>query len=94
MNEDIEIYAKALTLDAIRLWLEASFEEVEQLTSGKAVHDFLVKASGREIPVMIVENAVGKAWTSIWFKSPHTPLERRHGLRQKPECPLPVSGQG
>ena len=73
MNEDIEIYAKALKLDAIQQWLEASFEAVEHLTCGKAVHDFMVKANDREIPVMIVENAVGKAWTSIWFKSSHTP---------------------
>ena len=68
--QDIEIYAKSLPLEVILDWLKSSFDSVETVQSGKVVHDFLLDGS---IPLMIVENAVGKAWTSIWFKSPETP---------------------
>ena len=67
---DIEIYAKSLKLADIVSWLETCFSSVEVVTSGKVVHDYMLDG---KIPLMIVENAVGKAWTSIWFKSPETP---------------------
>lgn len=73
--KDIEIYAKGLKLNAIENWLSNCFEEVKCLISGKVVHDFVVQHQGHSIPVMVVENAVGKAWTSIWFKSGPTPWE-------------------
>lgn len=68
--QDIEIYAKNLTLADIKSWLESCFSSIETVQSGKVVHDFVLDG---HIPLMIVENAVGKAWTSIWFKSPQTP---------------------
>lgn len=68
--QDIEIYAKNLKLADILSWLEKSFSSVEAITSGKVVHDYALNGN---IPLMVVENAVGKAWTSIWFKSPETP---------------------
>lgn len=68
--QDIEIYAKSLPLDKILRWLDSSFSSVETIQSGKVVHDYQLDG---HIPLMIVENAVGKAWTSIWFKSPETP---------------------
>ena len=71
--DDIEIYVKNQPLANIKAWLEASFDKLDVITSGKVVHDLEVIAGGNRIPVMIVENAVGKAWTSIWFKTAGTP---------------------
>ena len=71
--DDIEIYVKKLPLAEIRVWLEASFDQVNTITTGKVIHDLEVIIGDKTIPVMIVENAVGKAWTSIWFKTAGTP---------------------
>ena len=79
MMDDIEIYAKNLSLEAITQWLQGCFEQVSTIYQGhnhnlgKAVHDLEVMASHKTIPVMIVEGAVGKAWTSVWFKTSGTP---------------------
>ncbi|WP_299725905.1 hypothetical protein [uncultured Endozoicomonas sp.] len=73
--DDIEIYAKGLSMESIQQWLENTFEHLATLNSGKVVHDLEVTYQGNTIPVMIVANAVGKAWTSIWFKSSGTPWE-------------------
>ncbi|WP_252176909.1 hypothetical protein [Endozoicomonas sp. 4G] len=71
--EDLEIYAKDLSLDMIRKWLKAHFDTVEVLGSGNKVHDFLAHGQQASAPVMVVEGAVGKVWTSIWFKTNKTP---------------------
>lgn len=71
--KDLEIYVKDLSLDMIRKWLKAHFDTVEVLGSSNKVHDFLVHGQKDSAPVMIVEGAVGKAWTSIWFKANKTP---------------------
>ncbi|MRI31977.1 hypothetical protein EOPP23_03060 [Endozoicomonas sp. OPT23] len=73
--KDIEIYAKNMPLADIEKWLSSHFNQWEVLNSGKVVHDFLLYKGDARIPLMIVENAVGKAWTSIWFKSGQTPWE-------------------
>lgn len=73
--EDIEVYAKGLQLADIEKWLSRHFDRLEVLNSGKVVHDFLLHKGETVIPLMIVENAVGKAWTSIWFKSGQTPWQ-------------------
>ena len=70
---DIEIYVKNQPLADIEHWLQASFDSVRTINSGKVVHDLEVRAGSVSIPVMIVEHAVDKAWTSIWFKTPGTP---------------------
>ncbi len=70
--QDIEIYAKSMKLADIERWLLNHFEQLEVMNSGKVVHDFLLHKGEARIPLMIVENAVGKAWTSIWFKSNQT----------------------
>lgn len=70
---DIEIYTKALSFDQIHLWLDSRFGAVTVLNSGKVVHDLQVTHEGHTIDVMVVEQAVGKPWTSIWFKSEQTP---------------------
>ena len=73
--DDIEIYAKGQTVDDIQQWLTSTFETVFIINSGKVVHDLQVSHNGNVMAVMLVENAVGKAWTSIWFKSGQTPWE-------------------
>ncbi len=88
--EDREVYVKNLTLADITHWLEKTFEAVTPINSGKVVHDYEVLFSDRLIPVMIVENAVGKAWTSIWFKASGTPwqddTECAHSLHGSIAC--------
>lgn len=73
--EDIEVYAKNLTLEAITDWLGSNFYSVVFLNKGKTVHDLQVSTSDNTIAVMIVEHAVGKAWSSIWFKTSGTPWQ-------------------
>ena len=51
------------------------FDDVVSINSGRVVHDLEVNCQGQTIPVMIVEQAVGKVWTSIWFKTPGTPWQ-------------------
>ena len=66
---DLEIYAKKTTLEDIERWLALYFEQVTVIRKGKTVHTIEIVDHGHIIPVMVVERAVGKAWTSIWFKS-------------------------
>ncbi|MBO9493893.1 hypothetical protein J7438_07305 [Thalassotalea sp. G20_0] len=73
--DDIEVYASGLSLEAITDWLNDTFDTVVTVNSGKVVHDMEVTRLGNTIPVMIVENAVGKAWASIWFKTKGTPWQ-------------------
>ena len=88
--EDIEIYVKNLPLDTIKDWLNQSFEQLHIINSGKAVHDLEVTAHGKTTPVMVVEGAVGKAWTSIWFKTSGTPWQDdtqcAHSLHRHKPC--------
>ena len=70
--EDIEIYTKNTGLDDIIDWLTHRFTDVSIIKKGKTVHDLTVYDNKQTIPVMVVERAVGKAWTSIWFKSATT----------------------
>ena len=90
MIEDIEIYAKNLSLDNIRDWLTATFDAVATINSGNVVHDLEVTAGEKIISVMIVERAVGKAWTSIWFKTRGTPwqddTECARSIQNKLQC--------
>lgn len=70
--DDIEVYAKNTSLETITGWLSDTFDNVATLNSGNVVHDLEVTFQGKRIPVMIVEKAVGKAWSSIWFKTTGT----------------------
>ena len=70
---DIEIYVKDLSLAKISDWLADTFHSVNTTNSGNVVHDLEVVSGDNTIQVMIVERAVGKAWTSVWFKSSGTP---------------------
>lgn len=91
---DIEIYVMKQSSEAITQWLKDRFDNcTEAHVAGRST--FLeVTDNGQIIPVNIVENAAGKAWTSIWFNSPHTPWaydadcarEIRAGLACRVRC--------
>ncbi|MDX1453719.1 MAG: hypothetical protein R3183_14295 [Oleiphilaceae bacterium] len=76
---DIEIYVKNVALPQLLAWIGQHFELPEpsdtwekRFTLGKTIHMELVRQQ-QTIPLMITPNAAGKAFTSIWFKSSHTP---------------------
>ena len=73
--DDIEVYVRKLPLATICDWLDTTFDAVTSINRGRVVHDLQVIWQGQTIPVMIVEQAVGKLWTSIWFKTPGTPWQ-------------------
>lgn len=73
--DDIEIYVKNQSLEDIHRWLAEIFHKVKPVNQGNVVHDWEVSSEQATIPVMIVERAVGKAWTSIWFKTGGTPWQ-------------------
>ena len=72
---DIEIYLMKQSPEAIIGWLKGRFDNcTESYVSGNS-HFLEVTCKGQLIPVNIVENAAGKAWTSVWFNSPDTPWQ-------------------
>jgi len=75
---DIEIYVKNASHQTILDWLGLEFERVDIPT---LTHDAFTKGrpaagtltlEGKTIPVFVMPNAAGKAFTSIWFKSDQT----------------------
>ncbi|MGI0115944.1 hypothetical protein [Zooshikella sp. RANM57] len=72
---DIEIYVKNTTPDLIEDWLDDRFDSVELVNKEGRTHQYNVDWQGMNIPVMVVERAAGRAFTSIWFNSAETPWE-------------------
>ncbi|MGB0466655.1 MAG: hypothetical protein ACPGF7_03870 [Pontibacterium sp.] len=72
-HPDIEIYIKNRSLTDIETWLNQCFESLETALSQGTIHEYSAMLNGVKIPVMVHEKVVGKAWTSIWFKSDQTP---------------------
>jgi len=75
-HPDIEIYIKNRSLSDIIDWLRTRFDDVQEQPSGSAIHNFTVGYQGNTVSLMIHEKAVGKAWTSLWFRSDRTPWEK------------------
>ncbi|RRJ85137.1 hypothetical protein [Aestuariirhabdus litorea] len=73
LQPDIEIYIKNTSINAIRDWLSATFEAVEEGQHRGHSYRFQVFHEGQGIPVMVVEKAAGKSFTSVWFDSSATP---------------------
>jgi hypothetical protein len=72
-HPDIEIYVKGQPLERITAWLTEQFgPPVETDSDIRNSHHFLVQHQSQQIPVMVVEKAIG-SWTSIWFDSGQTP---------------------
>ncbi|WP_372830629.1 hypothetical protein [Pontibacterium sp.] len=71
-HPDIEIYVKNRSLEEIEHWLRQRFDVLNTDFSQGTVHEYKAGLSDATIPVMIHEKVVGKAWTSVWFKSDKT----------------------
>lgn len=71
-HPDIEIYIKNRSLDEIETWLRQRFDALDTDFSQGTVHEYKASLSDASVPVMIHEKVVGKAWTSVWFKSDAT----------------------
>ncbi|CAM3809793.1 hypothetical protein [Parendozoicomonas haliclonae] len=70
---DIEIYLMKQPVDAIIEWLGETFDNCSEADVRGRSYNLTVTHNEQSIPVNIVENAAGKAWTSVWFDSTSTP---------------------
>lgn len=71
---DIEIYIKDCSIDNIIDWLNTVFDEVNTLSPlDKASINVTCISGDNTIPLTIYTSAAGKLYTSLWFKSEHTP---------------------
>ena len=75
-HPDIEIYVKNRSLNEIEAWLRQRFDGLSNDFSQGTVHEYKASLDGTAVPVMIHEKVVGKAWTSVWFKSDRTRWEK------------------
>lgn len=75
-HPDIEIYIKNRSLDQILAWLAQRCEQLDSPRHSGGTHRLNALLGGVRVPVLIHEKAVGKAWTSVWFRSDRTPWSR------------------
>lgn len=76
MYPDIEIYIKNTSIEDITAWLTSELGTTKDLGIIKSgLHHFTVEYQDKTLPVMIFPNAVGKAWTSVWFDTADTPWD-------------------
>ncbi|MCL6417393.1 hypothetical protein MIB92_17165 [Aestuariirhabdus sp. Z084] len=73
LQPDIEIYIKDTSLNAIRDWLGSNFDAIEEGQHKGNSYHFQSFINGESIPVLVVEKAAGKHFTSVWFDSSATP---------------------
>ncbi|WP_281647899.1 hypothetical protein [Parendozoicomonas sp. Alg238-R29] len=73
IQTDIEIYLMKQSVESILQWLDDHFDSCSEPVSHGRSHSLEVVHEKQVIPVNIVENASGKAWTSVWFDSINTP---------------------
>ncbi|MTI12658.1 hypothetical protein [Sansalvadorimonas verongulae] len=73
VQTDIEIYLMKQPVSAIIQWLTDRFDSCSGPETRGRSHNLQVTHEGQHIPVNIVENTSGKAWTSVWFDSTSTP---------------------
>jgi hypothetical protein len=78
---DVEIYIKSLENDQLLAWLSDAFviedESALSYIDMSKARSYTINLTYRGAPleVSITPCAAGKAYTSIWFKSQHTPWE-------------------
>lgn len=72
-HPDIEIYVKNCSLEQLEHWLRDRCSVLEKQFSQGQIHEYRSTIDDATVPVMIHEKVVGKAWTSVWFKSADTP---------------------
>ena len=74
-HPDIEVYVKNSSARALINWLASISENISDVKSRGLSHEFSCTLDGADIPVLIEERVVGKAWISIWFNSSQTPWQ-------------------
>lgn len=78
---DLEIYIKNLDNEQLLQWLKTSFDvtdetAIKQIEMGKArTYTAKLFYGDEPLELSITPCAAGKAFTSIWFKSSHTPWQ-------------------
>ena len=70
---DIEIYLLNCTREDIESWLTSRFEAFQTGKHHYPIYNYSIHHHGHDIPVMLVENAAEKRFTSLWFNSAETP---------------------
>ncbi len=75
-HPDIEVYIKDASIPAILKWLEHRSDHIETHETRGLIHELVAKIDAINVPVMIQERAVGKAWISIWLNSSETPWDQ------------------
>ena len=71
-HPDIEVYVKSCPVAELEQWLSTLGTLTSVFAQG-VTHEYHLTTDQGEIPVLIHEKVVGKAWTSVWFKSDKTP---------------------
>ena len=87
-HPDIEVYVKERTAQEILEWVET----LGALSNHKVTKDS-IKATliidELDIPILIQQRVIGKAWSTIWFDSSETPwatdLECAHHIAKEME---------
>lgn len=80
---DIEIYIKHFELKPVLKWLSsiASYDEDQasalfnEKLEGKTSFTIKLAIDQHEIDLVVTPSAAGKAFTSLWFQSSHTPWQ-------------------
>ncbi len=72
---DIEIYLLSCKTESILNWLNSRFTVINEPKQNAKSTYVTVQHKSHEIKVVILEEAAGKKFTSVWFDSSHTPWE-------------------
>ncbi|WP_163835030.1 hypothetical protein [Spartinivicinus ruber] len=72
---DIEVYIKTTDLEAILNWLEKHFDNLTATNSHGRSHHYFGMVGPHAVPILIVEKASGRHFSSVWFNSSESPWE-------------------
>ncbi|MFT2111043.1 hypothetical protein [Marinomonas sp. 2405UD68-3] len=72
MQPDIEIYLLSCKTESILDWLKSLFIIAEAPKKKEKCVYLTVHNQSHEIEIVILEEAAGKRFTSVWFNSPNT----------------------
>ncbi|UTW11584.1 hypothetical protein [Marinobacterium rhizophilum] len=72
-HPDIEIYVKNCSLEQLEEWITRHCTGLEKRFNQGLIYEYSCTMNAAPVEVMIHQKVVGKAWTSIWFKSDRTP---------------------
>lgn len=71
-HPDIEVYVKDRTAQRIFEWVETVGSLTNLKTAKESIKATLL-IDDLEIPVLIQQRVIGKAWSTVWFDSSETP---------------------